>query len=110
MNHGSIRGTSPRTVDACQRSPEPRAANAADRDTAQRIAAREGLRRHRPGERRHDLTETIQPGPHAQREAQKALTRLLSQVDERRNPRTRATVSQLMARYLEVIDIEPTTR
>ena len=60
--------------------------------------------------RRNDLTETIPPGPTAQRDAQKALTRLLSQLDEQRNPRTRATVNQLMDRYLELINIEETTR
>jgi integrase len=60
--------------------------------------------------RRHDLTETIPPGPTAKRDAQKALTRLLNQLDEQRNPRTRATVNQLMDRYLELITLEPTTR
>lgn len=37
-------------------------------------------------------------------------TRLLNQVDEKRNPRTKATINQLMDRYLEVLDVEPTTR
>lgn len=60
--------------------------------------------------KRHYLVETVPAGPNAARDAEKVRTRLLGQVDERRNPRTRATVSQLMARYLEVIDIEPTTR
>jgi integrase len=35
---------------------------------------------------------------------------LLNQVDEKRSPRTRATVNQLMDRHMEVLDIEPTTR
>jgi len=43
-------------------------------------------------------------------QAQKILTRLLAQVDEQRNPRTRATVDQLMDRYLDVLDVEDTTR
>jgi integrase len=60
--------------------------------------------------RRHYLTETVAAGPRAQADAEKARTRLLSQVDERRNPRTRATVNQLLDRYLEVLDVEPTTR
>jgi Site-specific recombinase XerD len=60
--------------------------------------------------KRHDLTEVIPAGPKAEREAQKALTRLLNQLDEQRSPRTRATVNQLMDRYLEVLAIEPTTR
>ncbi len=59
---------------------------------------------------RYDLTETIPAGPTADREAQKALTRLLNQVDEKRNPRTKATVNQLMDRYFEVLNVEPTTR
>jgi integrase len=60
--------------------------------------------------RRHDLSETIPPGPKAEREAQRAMTRLLNQLDEKRNQRTRATVNQLIDRYLEVLDIEETTR
>jgi integrase len=60
--------------------------------------------------KRHDLTETIPAGPTAKRDAQKALTRLLGQLDEKRNPRTRATVSQLMDRYFEVLDVDVTTR
>jgi integrase len=56
------------------------------------------------------LTEIIDPGPRAGSEAEKVRTRLLSQVDERRNPKTRATVDQLMDRYLEVLDVEETTR
>lgn len=60
--------------------------------------------------RRHDLTETIPAGRTAKRDAEKALTRLLNQVDEQRNPRTRATVNQLLDRYLELITLEPTTR
>ncbi|MFL6075562.1 MAG: hypothetical protein ACJ73S_19415 [Mycobacteriales bacterium] len=60
--------------------------------------------------RRLYLDETIPPGPAASKEAEQARTRLLGQVDERRNPRTRATVNQLLDRYLELIDIEDTTR
>ena len=36
--------------------------------------------------------------------------RPLPEVDERRNPKTRATVNQLLDRYLETLDVEPTTR
>jgi len=60
--------------------------------------------------KRHYLTEVIPPGPKAAKEAEQARTRLLNQVDERRSPRTRATVNQLMTRYLEVLDVEETTR
>ena len=44
------------------------------------------------------------------KEAEKVLTRLLNQVDERRNPRTEATINELLDRWLEVIDVERTTR
>ena len=60
--------------------------------------------------RRHDLVEVIPPGPGAAKDAEKARTRLRSQVDERRNPRTKATVNQLLDRWLEVLDVEPSTR
>lgn len=56
------------------------------------------------------LTETIPPGPRAAGDAEKARTRLLAQVDERRAPKTRATVNKLMDQYLELIDVELTTR
>jgi integrase len=60
--------------------------------------------------RRHYLAETVPPGPGAHREAEKVRTRLLAQVDERRNPRTRATVNQLLDRWLTVLDVEVSTR
>jgi integrase len=60
--------------------------------------------------RRHDLIEVIPPGPDAAREAEKARTRLLSQVDERRKPRTKASLNQLLDRWLEVLDVEASTR
>lgn len=59
----------------------------------------------------HYLTETIPRGPGAQREAQAALTRLVHQVNEKRTPRTRATVNQLLDRWLDIgLDVEPSTR
>jgi hypothetical protein len=42
--------------------------------------------------------------------AERIRTRLLSQVDERRSPRTRATVGQLLDRWLGVLDVDPSTR
>lgn len=60
--------------------------------------------------KRHDLVETVPAGPHAEREAEKARTRLLNQVDESRNPRTKATVRQLINKYLEVANLDPSTR
>jgi hypothetical protein len=43
------------------------------------------------------LDETVPAGPKAAKEAEKIRTRLLAQLDERRNPRTRATVRQIDA-------------
>jgi integrase len=60
--------------------------------------------------KRHDLIEVVPPGPKAAVEAEKVRTRLLSQLDERRNPRTKATVNQLLDRYLEVVDLDESTR
>lgn len=60
--------------------------------------------------KRHYLTATIPAGPTAAADAEKARTRLQSQVDERRNPRTKATVDQLMDRYLSLLDVDVTTR
>jgi hypothetical protein len=60
--------------------------------------------------KKHYLTEVVPVGPKAAKEAEKVRTRLLNQVDEKRSPRMRATVNQLMDRYMEVLDVEPTTR
>jgi hypothetical protein len=54
--------------------------------------------------RRHYLSELVKPGPKAEREAEDARKRLLSQIAERRNPRTSATVDQLLDRYLDLLD------
>jgi hypothetical protein len=60
--------------------------------------------------KRHDLTEVVPPGPRAAAEAEKVRARLLNQVDEQRNPRTKATVNQLLDRYLAVVELEESTR
>jgi hypothetical protein len=60
--------------------------------------------------RRHDLTEVVPPGSNAAREAEKVRTRLLNQVDERRNPRTRATLNQLLDRWLGVLESSPPSK
>ena len=60
--------------------------------------------------KRHYLVETVPAGPSAARGAERVRTRLLNQVDERRNPRTKATVNQLLDRWLEVVELETTTR
>ncbi|HEY6424223.1 MAG TPA: hypothetical protein VIY28_13425, partial [Pseudonocardiaceae bacterium] len=70
------------------------------RGVAQRRAAGLGVRRTDPlTGRRHYLRETIPASTRAEDEAQKALRRLANQVDERRNPRTSATVNQLLDRH-----------
>jgi integrase len=46
----------------------------------------------------HFFRETILAGPNAARKTEKALARMLNQGDEERNPRTKATVNQLMDR------------
>jgi integrase len=59
--------------------------------------------------RKHHLTEVIPAGPRADKLAEKARTRLLAQIDDRRNPRTRATVNQMLDRHLEMLNVEATT-
>lgn len=60
--------------------------------------------------KRHYILETVAAGPKARAEAEKVRTRLLAEVDADKQPRTSATVAQLMERYLEVIDVEAATR
>jgi integrase len=60
--------------------------------------------------KKHFLTEVVPAGPKAAKEAEKVRTKLLSAVDERRSPRTSATVNELLDRYLGVLNIEDTTR
>jgi len=60
--------------------------------------------------KKHYLVETVPAGPTAAKDAEKMRTRLLNQVDDRRNPRTKATLNQLLDRWLEVAELEPTTR
>ncbi|MBN9102355.1 MAG: tyrosine-type recombinase/integrase [Pseudonocardia sp.] len=60
--------------------------------------------------KRHYLTEVIPAGKDAAKLAEKARTRMQSQVDERRSPRSKVTVDQLMDRYLDLLDVDVTTR
>lgn len=60
--------------------------------------------------RRLYLTETIPAGPRQSRLVEQARTRLLSQIDEKRNPRSRATVNQLIDKYVTVLKADPSTR
>jgi len=59
--------------------------------------------------RRHYLREVIPPGPGAESAAEAARARLVAEVAERRNPRTSATVDQLLTRYLDQFDGAPKT-
>ncbi len=59
--------------------------------------------------RRHYLREVIPAGPTAGADAERALRRLVSQVDERRSPRTTVTVDQLLDRHFELLEVEPST-
>lgn len=59
--------------------------------------------------KRHYLTDVVPPGPKAEKEAEKARTRLLNELDEQRNPRTNSTVGQLIERHLAMSDAEETT-
>ncbi|OJY49498.1 MAG: hypothetical protein BGP03_13460 [Pseudonocardia sp. 73-21] len=60
--------------------------------------------------KRHYLTEVIPAGKDAAKLAEKARTRIQSQVDERRSPRSKVTVDQLMDRHLDLLDVDVTTR
>ncbi len=57
--------------------------------------------------KRHDLVEVVPPGPNARRQAEKILDRFLHEIAEKRNPRTSATVDQLLTRYLDQFDGRP---
>jgi integrase len=59
------------------------------------------------------LRETVQARAsrrETEKEADRVRTRLLNQVDERRSPRTEATVNDLLDRWLDVVDIDVKTR
>lgn len=59
--------------------------------------------------RRLYLKERTPAGPGAAKQAEKVRTRLLNQVDEKRNPRSRATMGQLVDRWFQVHDGDPST-
>lgn len=60
--------------------------------------------------KRHYLREVVSAGPKAQKEAERVLRRLVSQLDDSRSPKTAATVEQLLERHFELLEVEPTTR
>src|SRR4051794_4313388 len=60
--------------------------------------------------KRHDLTEVVPPRSQGGGGGREGPGPLLNQVDEQRNPRTKATVDQLLDRYVAVVDLEESTR
>src|SRR4051812_16267431 len=82
-----------------------------DRDAAQRPATPEGVRRYNPVSQPAALPRRGRAlGVGSREHAQKARTRLLREVDEQQNARTRATVDQLLDRDLVTLDVGPRTR
>jgi hypothetical protein len=61
-------------------------------------------------QRRMTSPRSVPAGPKARDQAENVRTRLLHQVDRKRNPPTRATVGQLLDRWLQVVDVDPLTR
>jgi integrase len=55
--------------------------------------------------RLHQVVKAQSTRRATEREAGKVLTKLLNQVDERRNPRTTATMNQLLDRWIEMLDV-----
>lgn len=58
----------------------------------------------------HYLREVIENTPDKWQRAEAARTKLLNQVDERKHPRTSATIQQLLDKHLPKLHIEETTR
>ncbi|WP_219420274.1 site-specific integrase [Pseudonocardia nigra] len=59
--------------------------------------------------KRHNLIEVVPPGPDAMGKAELIRDRFLIQVAEKRNPRTSATLDQLLSRYLDQFHGAPNT-
>ncbi|SDH03158.1 tyrosine-type recombinase/integrase [Pseudonocardia oroxyli] len=59
--------------------------------------------------RRHELIEIVPAGPQAEKEAEAARVRFVHQINERRNPKTNATLDQLLERYLSQFQGSPNT-
>jgi hypothetical protein len=87
---------------------EARAAHC--RGAAERLSARERVRPHRSGEQAAALPAGGHPcrpvGPGRSREG---CSETANQVDERRNPRTNATVNQLSDRHFELVTLDRST-
>ncbi|MFG1635634.1 tyrosine-type recombinase/integrase [Pseudonocardia alni] len=59
--------------------------------------------------RRHNLVEIVPAGPHAEKQAYAVRDRMLRDIEERRNPRTSATVAHLLVKHLEQFSGAPNT-
>lgn len=59
--------------------------------------------------RRLRLREIVPAGPDAADQAERTLRRMVVEIDEQRNPRTAATIAQLLAKHFELLEIEPKT-
>jgi hypothetical protein len=55
------------------------------------------------------LTDTIPAGPRQEKLAEQARTKFLNEVDEKRNPKARATVDQRIAKSFDVLDVDTQT-
>lgn len=108
---GTVRGTSRPRMRAMAATSKPRAKARGNIEKlpsgALRVRVYAGV--DPITKRRYDLKEVVAPGPGAERAAQKLLTRLVHQVDERRHPKTSATVNQLLDRYLDLLKVGRTT-
>lgn len=60
--------------------------------------------------KKHRLVEVVPAGPDVEARAEAVRARLVQEVAERRNPRTAATIEQLLDRYLEQFDGAASTR
>lgn len=59
--------------------------------------------------KRHYLTEVVPAGPRARQQAEIVRVQLMQKVEQRRTPRTGATVDELLDRYLDQFAGSPTT-
>ena len=109
VGHGTIRGTKVRycALVAPPRAYKPRGRIETLPSGSLRVKVFAGI--DPVSGRKHVLTEVIPPGPLAERQAERARTKRLAEVDERRNPRTSATIEHLTERHLGMLDVVPTT-
>jgi hypothetical protein len=59
--------------------------------------------------KRHELIEIVPAGPNVERDAEAVRVRFVHEINERKNPKTNATVSQLLEKYLAQFQGSPNT-